>query len=244
MLLEIGATRKAGARRVLMHMVGQERYADLYRTLALRLCCIDDGLIEYDFHKFGIAGAGAGMTDSERREFTLSFRSDEALMRRVNAIEYHDLCAAADESTSKAKELAERMRRELGLNSPVMHAGFSDDLDVRMRRPPGIHPAPAVLLAQDVLFNEGQMPLPTLAISTTHMPKEYIEREIDIARKVIEGPSGVLEVMDPDDTLLWIIAATTRLEAEELLRTFQSSFKKFRRVPEPVLLIRQELQAA
>jgi len=235
-------TRTANQRKVLQDILGED-LKELYADLVIYFGCMDDRLEQDDIHKYGMAGVGAGMTDAEFEVFIRNCMKDQEFMKRISGVWWHDKCAAWKKDPVASRKAAERLVKGLELNGKVAvkHAGFGGMIDTPMRGDEHVHPAMALLLEKGEHFNEQRLGIYSLKINTDYTPVEYVEKQIEIAKQVIEGPEGMLEVMEKNDPLLLLIAAETRLEATELFRTHKAMFHRFRKEPVPVILAQEEI---
>lgn len=237
-LLKIGVRENPSARRHIQKLAG-ENYQQLYKLFAIYFGCMDEGEETDNLHKFGIAGAGAGMDDRQRHLFGMRVRSDQNLMKRVQGAKYHQGCAAVGKDEEKGKLMAQQLLEAIGLahKEPTLST-FSD-----MRRSPHVHPAMAIHLEHGNHLNEQYLRVPMLTIGTQYVPEDYVDYQVQIAKKVVEGPEGMVSVMEANDPLALVISAPTRAQAEENWRKYAPSFKGFKKEPVPVLLVGNELKS-
>jgi hypothetical protein len=204
----------------------------LTRELPIEDACMDEGIVLRGAHKFGIAGNTAGTRGTEFAEFIARSRGDRNYMRRLRRSWAHEGCAAQGKDDIAALAAAQQTARELGLpEDRVSMAGFSSGVDLRMQRPAHIHPAQGLLLDATGTVNEQALRLPILKISTRNVPSTYVDRQIAVVNRVLEGDEGMAEVLEEQDPTFAIFSGRNAREIDDMIRLHSGVLDRFTKRP-------------
>ncbi|MBI3331401.1 hypothetical protein HYZ99_00390, partial [Candidatus Peregrinibacteria bacterium] len=153
---------------------------------------------------------------------------------------WHEHCAAQKNDDKAAKQGGEQLFHKIGLpTARLRQAGFSNEASVQMKRDIHIHPGQgfAIDATKKFRFNGHKLGLPLFELAATGIPPSYLQKEVALTGKIIDGPTGMGEVMGPDDRLLGMIAADSRDEAAAVEKTIKPALQEYARKPEIIHLI-------
>jgi metallophosphoesterase superfamily enzyme len=229
----------------LFEALGAEKVAALFERLRKYLGCIDEGLVIPNMHKIGIAGVGAGSNEREIDQIALYVREHPELRREIEAIVWHEHCAARESDDDAAERGAREFLRKIGLPESVLQSGgFSNETKVKMQRDVHLHPATSFVVdGTDFRCNGHRLGVPVFEIAARGVPMSYVNRQVALmGKKIIGGQSGMASVMANGDPIVGFIAHESPTEALHLEHEIKDSLKEFPKKPEIVHLIVPEQQ--